>query len=79
MAPPNVRNQVFSIVLVGDVMLGRLIDQLRPTHVDNPEEHDIVAGFARRMPLLFSDYTAKSPWGNTLPLFHSVKSGAQQG
>jgi poly-gamma-glutamate capsule biosynthesis protein CapA/YwtB (metallophosphatase superfamily) len=61
----------FYIVLVGDVMLGRLIDQLRPTHVENPSEHEIVSGFARRMPML-SSYCARTPWGNTLRLFRSA-------
>ena len=55
---------------MGDVMLGRLIDQLFPTHVDEPSEARIVERVRLRTPSLNS-YSPKSPWGNTLPLLYS--------
>ena len=62
--------RTFSINLTGDVMLGRLIDQLRPTHVSNPQEAQYIRPFAISDPRLRS-YSSKSPWGGTLSLFHS--------
>ena len=59
----------YTINLVGDVMLGRLIDQLFPTHVDEPKEAKHVASFVAANPPL-QDYGPSSPWGNTLSLFH---------
>ena len=46
-------------------MLGRLIDQLLPTHVDEPSEARIVDSI-RRSRLSLRDYSPESPWGNTL-------------
>ncbi|KAF2116884.1 putative polyglutamate biosynthesis protein [Lophiotrema nucula] len=66
MAPPT----RFHLNFVGDVMLGRLVDQLLPTHVHNPEEAAYVAKVVASNPHL-KNYDYKSPWGNTLPLFHS--------
>lgn len=57
-----------SINMTGDVMLGRLVDQLFATHVDNAEDQSHAASFAARFPHLQS-YSARSPWGSTLPLF----------
>jgi poly-gamma-glutamate capsule biosynthesis protein CapA/YwtB (metallophosphatase superfamily) len=48
-------------------MLGRLIDQLLPTHVDEPSEARIIQNVRRSRPGL-RDYSAESPWGNTLNL-----------
>src|SRR5947209_19168901 len=64
MAPPK---EVFALNFVGDVMLGRLIDQLLPTHVDEPSEARIIQNVRRFKPSL-RDYSAESPWGNTLNL-----------
>jgi poly-gamma-glutamate capsule biosynthesis protein CapA/YwtB (metallophosphatase superfamily) len=58
---------VFALNFVGDVMLGRLIDQLLPTHVDEPSEARIIQNVRRLKPSL-RDYSAESPWGNTLNL-----------
>lgn len=60
----------FHLNFVGDVMLGRLIDQLLPTHVHCPEEAEHIANFVAANPSL-KNYGFASPWGNTLPLFHS--------
>lgn len=50
-------------------MLGRLIDQLFPQHVHNPEEAGIVAAFRQRHARLREEeYTPAHPWGTTLPL-----------
>jgi poly-gamma-glutamate capsule biosynthesis protein CapA/YwtB (metallophosphatase superfamily) len=65
--PPRSR---FSINFTGDVMLGRLIDQLRSTHVSNPSEGRIISHFVMSNSAL-RIYSAKSPWGNMLPLFYS--------
>ncbi|CRG84340.1 hypothetical protein PISL3812_01637 [Talaromyces islandicus] len=58
----------FSLNFTGDVMLGRLIDQLFPTHVDNAEDKSHAESFVARFPHLQS-YSPSSPWGSTLPLF----------
>jgi hypothetical protein len=62
--------RIFYINLIGDVMLGRLIDQLFPVHVHNPEEAHIISTFKRKHPDL-QTYSARHPWGSTLPLFQS--------
>lgn len=62
--------KMLKINFVGDVMLGRLIDQLFKTSVDEPSEAKIVRSFVENHPSLKS-YGPASPWGSTLPLFHS--------
>lgn len=59
--------KLFKINLVGDVMLGRLIDQLFPTHVHEPREAKISESFKHGNAHL-SDYNRETPWGNTLRL-----------
>ena len=59
-----------TINFVGDVMLGRLIDQLFPTCVNEPSEAKIVSSFVKSHPSM-KQYNHSSPWGSTLPLFHS--------
>ena len=63
-------SKTYTINLIGDVMLGRLIDQLWPQHVDNASLQSKIAHFIKHNPTLAS-YTHASPWGSTLPLFHS--------
>lgn len=58
----------FTITLVGDIMLGRLIDQLLPTHVDEPDEAAIISHF-RQKHIRLQQYSYTSPWGNALSLF----------
>ena len=58
-----------SINFVGDVMLGRLIDQLLPVHVNEPSEARIISSFLNSNPHL-RQYNPGSPWGDTLPLFN---------
>lgn len=60
----------FTLLLLGDVMLGRLIDQLLPSSVSAEEDASHAASFRRRHPHL-SNYTQLSPFGNALPLFKS--------
>jgi poly-gamma-glutamate capsule biosynthesis protein CapA/YwtB (metallophosphatase superfamily) len=48
-------------------MLGRLIDQMFPQHVSEPDEARIANSF-RKSHSALADYGPKSPWGNTLPL-----------
>ncbi|CAF1653341.1 unnamed protein product [Adineta ricciae] len=62
------------INLAGDVMIGRLIDQLLPTSVHNPEEAKIVQQFRLsrtvRYPYLAKErYNYSTIWGNTLSLW----------
>ncbi|CAF1302238.1 unnamed protein product [Rotaria sordida] len=62
------------INLAGDVMIGRLIDQLLPTSVHNPEEAAIVRQFrlsrSLRYPYLQEGlYNYATVWGNTIPLW----------
>ena len=65
-----VASRTFTLNLIGDVMLGRLIDQLFPTHVDCAEEARIVSSLRSQHPHL-KDYRPESPWGNALPLIQS--------
>ncbi|KAE8348543.1 hypothetical protein BDV28DRAFT_87413 [Aspergillus coremiiformis] len=60
----------YTLTFTGDVMLGRLVDQLFPTHVSNPQEQALATTFLRTHPAL-KTYTHRSPWGTTLPLFHT--------
>ncbi|PLN76565.1 hypothetical protein BDW42DRAFT_197093 [Aspergillus taichungensis] len=59
------------LTLTGDVMLGRLIDQLLPHPVPNapPSEHSIIPHL-RRQHAHLKNYTALTPWGTALPLLH---------
>jgi len=59
---------------MGDTMLGRLIDQLLPTHVDEPEEARIVSSIrASAGPTShLADYNNSTIWGNTLPVLQSA-------
>ncbi|KAI9669676.1 MAG: hypothetical protein M1831_007372 [Alyxoria varia] len=59
--------QTFKINFLGDVMLGRLIDQLLPTSVHEPSEAQTVRNFAKSNPAM-NYYSATSPWGTALPL-----------
>ncbi|KAF2281395.1 putative polyglutamate biosynthesis protein [Westerdykella ornata] len=61
----------FQLNFVGDVMLGRLIDQLLPVHVHCQEDAIHAKHFVAGIPSLL-DYNFKSPWGNTVPVFHSA-------
>jgi poly-gamma-glutamate capsule biosynthesis protein CapA/YwtB (metallophosphatase superfamily) len=62
--------RAFTLTFVGDVMLGRLVDQLWPQHVDNAREQHIITTFIERHPYLAS-YTHRAPWGSALRLFHA--------
>ena len=59
--------QCLSINFLGDVMLGRLIDQLFKTSVHEPHEASIIQSFVKKHSHLH-DYGPSSPWGTTLPL-----------
>ncbi|EAW12994.1 CapA family protein [Aspergillus clavatus NRRL 1] len=63
--------RTFTLNFVGDVMLGRLVDQLWPQHVDNAHEHRVVSWFLERYPHL-AKYSHRDPWGSALPLFHTA-------
>ena len=52
-------------------MLGRLIDQLFPTHVHEPSEEQIVHRI-KKSDASLCNYSANTPWGNMLPLLHSA-------
>ncbi|KAK3073256.1 hypothetical protein LTS18_014468, partial [Coniosporium uncinatum] len=58
----------FRLNFVGDVMLGRLIDQLMPAHVNEPSEAQTAHMLMQRRPEL-RGYNVNIPWGNSLPLF----------
>lgn len=64
----NRMQREFSLNFTGDVMLGRLVDQLFPTHVDNAQDQSHAESFVARFSHLQS-YAPSSPWGSTLPLF----------
>lgn len=63
-------SRTFKINLLGDVMLGRLIDQLFPTHVNSAEESRIVDSFKNQHAQL-ANHGPETPWGNVLPLIRS--------
>lgn len=63
-------SRTYTLNLLGDCMLGRLIDQLLPQHVHNPSEASQASHL--RPPLTSDPYTHASPWGNALPLLHSA-------
>lgn len=66
----SANTRTFKLNFVGDVMLGRLIDQLFPTHVHDLTEASHIASIVRRNPDI-KNYNFQSPWGNTRPLFLS--------
>ena len=61
----------FQLIFVGDVMLGRLIDQCFSTHVHEPSESQIVERI-KRTDVALRDYSAAAPWGDVLPLLQSA-------
>lgn len=65
--------KTFSLTFTGDVMLGRLIDQLFPTHVHNPRDRRTADHFIQTHPTLLGNgnYKHSSPWGTTLPLLRT--------
>ncbi|KAJ5458304.1 hypothetical protein N7475_009692 [Penicillium sp. IBT 31633x] len=65
--------RTFTISFTGDVMLGRLLDQLMPEHVKNERDERIAATFikAHQTMLGKGNYKPSSPWGTTLPLLQS--------
>ncbi|PKY03688.1 hypothetical protein P168DRAFT_327743 [Aspergillus campestris IBT 28561] len=57
------------LTLTGDVMLGRLIDQLLPHPVPNaPASERSLIPHLRLQHAHLKNYTPSSPWGNALPL-----------
>ena len=63
--------RAYTLNFMGDTMLGRLIDQLFPTHVHEPEEARIAKSFQKSNPQL-TPYGPSTPWSNTIPLLHSA-------
>ncbi|KAJ5782853.1 Capsule synthesis protein CapA [Penicillium paradoxum] len=65
--------KTFTISFTGDVMLGRLVDQLMPEHVDNEHDQRKAASFIKANPAQLGkgNYTPSSPWGTALPLLHA--------
>ncbi|KAJ5496925.1 Capsule synthesis protein CapA [Penicillium fimorum] len=61
--------KTFTLTFTGDVMLGRLLDQLMPEHVTNEHDERIATTFVKAHPTLLGkgNYTPSSPWGTTLP------------
>lgn len=63
--------RTYTLNCMGDTMLGRLIDQMFPEHVDEPSEARIAKSFVDSHPALLN-YNEESPWDDTLPLLHSA-------
>jgi poly-gamma-glutamate capsule biosynthesis protein CapA/YwtB (metallophosphatase superfamily) len=61
----------FRVNLIGDIMLGRLIDQLSPIHNNDAPEAEAISSVVQRYSHL-QNYNSKSPWGNTLVQFHAA-------
>lgn len=66
--PVHIGHKMYTITLLGDIMLGRLVDQLLPNHVDEPEDAGHAAHFRKSYPHL-QRYGLESPWGNSLAFF----------
>ena len=64
-------NKAFSLNFIGDTMLGRLIDQMFPQHVYEPEEAEFAQSFLSSEPGS-KRFEPETPWGNVLPLLHSA-------
>lgn len=68
MPPPK---KAYTLTFTGDVMLGRLIDQLLPTHLPNQPNWDTtITNILKTTPSL-NTYSHVSPWGTALPLLHA--------
>lgn len=69
----SANSHTFTLSFTGDVMLGRLVDQLFPEHVNSPQDQKVAASFIQRYPSSLGEgnYTPSSPWGTTLPLFQN--------
>ena len=54
-------------------MLGRLVDQLLPHHVNSPDDQRNAAYFIKNYPKILKgdNYNYASPWGTTLPLLRA--------
>lgn len=63
----------FTLSFVGDVMLGRLVDQFFPEHVHNDNDRHSADHFMKKHPSILGHgkYTPSSPWGTTLPLLRA--------
>ncbi|GBG61181.1 hypothetical protein CBR_g19257 [Chara braunii] len=68
--------KVSKVLVVGDVMLGRLVDQLFPTHNYDPADEGLGVILVRRDKESLKQLKEMGPylyvWGDTLALFHSV-------
>lgn len=61
-------DEKFVITLAGDVMMGRIVDQILPHHVDDPENRSHAERFKHMLPQL-RNVSHKYPWGNMLKYF----------
>jgi len=62
--------KTFTLNLMGDVMLGRLIDQMFPHHVHEPEEARIARSIMDAQDE--RPYGPETPWGNTMPFLQQA-------
>ncbi|CAF0779195.1 unnamed protein product [Didymodactylos carnosus] len=68
----------FRLILLGDIMIGRLVDQIFAKHVDNREEYEHACMLLKRacvQPPVSYSYI----WGNTLDYFHPAYSDLRIG
>ncbi|KAJ5159886.1 Capsule synthesis protein CapA [Penicillium canariense] len=63
----------FTLSFLGDVMLGRLLDQLFPQHVTNDRDQPIADTFIKSYPSILANgnYTPSSPWGSAISLLRA--------
>ena len=59
------------LLLAGDVMLGRLVDQLFSSHVHHPQDTAHVLAMKQHHPHRFQNISFAYPWGSMLSYFHS--------
>ncbi|KAJ5697773.1 hypothetical protein N7488_011457 [Penicillium malachiteum] len=67
-------NNSYTITLIGDVMLGRQVDQILPTSIDSPRDARNVSKIKSKHPSILSEeaYIPSAPWGTTIPLLRST-------
>ncbi|KAJ5629516.1 hypothetical protein N7528_003173 [Penicillium herquei] len=67
-------NNSYTITLIGDVMLGRQVDQLLPTSINSPKDARNVSNIKSKHPSTLSSeaYIPSAPWGTSLPLLRST-------
>jgi poly-gamma-glutamate capsule biosynthesis protein CapA/YwtB (metallophosphatase superfamily) len=67
-------NEKIKLLFVGDVMLGRLVDQIFPTHVEDKEEYQYAQILLKKYNKInqLKELKYKYVWGNLIDIFKNV-------